>query len=455
MSIWLRRAGGCALAGLVMLGAGGAAQAQRNPFMPASPAGPAPVFRQAVPFPGINPNFQIAPGLSLQQFAFNTATLGRAFRGVPPWALGFNPFLNTVNVGGTVLPGVTIPGITTPGAITSPGFGLSTIPSVGNPWLGGGGGGGYGLSTVPSYGSEGGFGSSGYGGYGGYYGDLGPSGYLRGMADMTNATGRYWMNIQQARLLREQANQSSIETARRRLAFEAELERMRPTAQTLRDRELATELNRARRDPPATEVFSGRALNELLRGIRNASQLNRGPNVPLDEDTLKHINLAVAASRGNVGMLKNDGKLNWPLPLQDSQFDELRKKLSSKLMVAVAELKNKDLQASTVRDVNAYYRALLDKLNNSADELSPSQYIEAKRFLNNLGDAVRALSDPRVANYFDNTWTAKGKNVAELVQHLTREGLQFAPAAPGDEAAYTALFHAMRAFDAGLQVAQK
>src|ERR1700682_5087682 len=40
----------------------------------------------------INPNFRISPWLTLQQAAFNTATIGRAYAQVPPYALGYNPY---------------------------------------------------------------------------------------------------------------------------------------------------------------------------------------------------------------------------------------------------------------------------------------------------------------------------------------------------------------------------
>jgi hypothetical protein len=40
----------------------------------------------------INPAFQVAPGLTIGQAAYNTAVLGRALSFVPPYALGFNPY---------------------------------------------------------------------------------------------------------------------------------------------------------------------------------------------------------------------------------------------------------------------------------------------------------------------------------------------------------------------------
>lgn len=42
--------------------------------------------------PFINPNFQVAPGLTISQQAFNIRTLGRAYQTVPPWVYGYNPY---------------------------------------------------------------------------------------------------------------------------------------------------------------------------------------------------------------------------------------------------------------------------------------------------------------------------------------------------------------------------
>jgi hypothetical protein len=47
----------------------------------------------------INPNPYIAPGLTLRQYAYNTAVLGRALSKVPPYALGYNPYPPVVNYG--------------------------------------------------------------------------------------------------------------------------------------------------------------------------------------------------------------------------------------------------------------------------------------------------------------------------------------------------------------------
>ena len=76
-----------------------------------------------------------------------------------------------------------------------------------------------------------------------------------------------------------------------------------------------------------------------------------------------------------------------------------------------------------------------------------NSYVEAKAFINNLDDAVIALGQPDAISHFDGEYTVKAKTVPDLVRWLTDKGLQFAPAIPGDEAAYTALHGALAAYD--------
>jgi hypothetical protein len=66
--------------------------------MLASTSQAAPPMRRAPVFVDqhINRNYMIAPGLSIQQYAFNVRTLGRAYSQVPPYALGYNPYVTSV-----------------------------------------------------------------------------------------------------------------------------------------------------------------------------------------------------------------------------------------------------------------------------------------------------------------------------------------------------------------------
>jgi hypothetical protein len=88
-------------------------------------------------------------------------------------------------------------------------------------------------------------------------------GYLQGAADITRANAQYYSTIQQAKLLRQDAIRSSIQT-RRAFLEEAEYERSRmPDPLKLRELSAANELNRARANPPLNDIWSARSLNFL------------------------------------------------------------------------------------------------------------------------------------------------------------------------------------------------
>lgn len=384
-------------------------------------------------------NPRIAPGLSLQQAAYNTAVMGNAYSQVPPYALGYNPYM-----GGPAMAG---------GYGGNP-YALSTTPSY-NPYMGSGS-----LSTSPYSMSTmgGGDGYSPYyggGGYGGYGQDpLGAQ--LQGYASQISATGKIYKDFQQAALTREQVRQMHLETIKNRIRLADWIENNRLKPHQLREQEMALELNNARGEAQEANVSSGRALNTLLASIQRSSlALNKGPTVAVEDDTLKHVNLTSAGAAGNIGMLKDPTKITWPSTLQDPGYEEARKRLNRNLILAVTSLKEGDpVPDNTLKDIRADNKTINDKFGDAADGLTPAEYIDSRRFLNHLSQAVRALGDKNVGNFFKKNWTPQGKNVAELVAQLSKEGLSFAPATPDDEPSYKALYLAMRQFEAGLASAQ-
>jgi hypothetical protein len=294
--------------------------------------------------------------------------------------------------------------------------------------------------------------SGGYGGYGTQWMMNPYQGYLTGAASLTTANAQYQTTIQQAKLQRQEAIRSAYQT-RRAAIEEAEYERAHMVdPDKIRQAELVRELDRARVSPPLTEVWSGRSLNTLLRNtIAQQAQGVRGPSVPLDEDTLRSINLTAGDTRGNVGLLKDGGGLQWPQPLSGEAFQEAREDLGRRLKHAVNTVQlNRGPDESTISDLQADLKKLNETLDASVNLMSPDQYIEAKRYLGQVGNAVTALRDRNVSNYFNGNWSARGKSVAELVKFMADKGLWIAPATPGDEPAYLALYHALAAFDAGM-----
>jgi hypothetical protein len=352
---------------------------------------------------------------------------GRAPAHLHGFPIAANPFIG---------PRVTLR-LSTPA--TGPRLVISRLGVAGNPYLGG----------PPNLGasSRGVYGAGGYGASGSSF-----AAALDGYADLTRATGSYWENISVARIEREVANQMMIDTEHKRIEYLRWLESTRDTAPKMLDREMAADLELARKGAPATVVWSARPLNALLWSIQAGGSLDRAPSPSLPPDVLRHINVTDGAEHGNLALFKDGGHLDWPDALTAPAFDKTRARLARNLRIAVDQLKhNEPLDRAAVGDIEADFRTLSKAFADGAEELTPAQFIEAKRFLNRLSEATRALSDPKAMNYFNGKWAARGKNVAELVTWMTSKGLILAPAAPGDEAAYNVLYLALRQYEAALR----
>src|SRR5205823_3515924 len=103
MSVSLRRFGMVALAVLAVLGVvSPPAWGQRVVSTGIGQGGRQPMTVGAQSFINqtrINPNFYLTPTMTLNQYAHNVATLGRAYSNIPPYLLGYNPYPQAVNYG--------------------------------------------------------------------------------------------------------------------------------------------------------------------------------------------------------------------------------------------------------------------------------------------------------------------------------------------------------------------
>ncbi len=196
---------------------------------------------------------------------------------------------------------------------------------------------------------------------------------------------------------------------------------------------------------PLPDIHGGKALNDLLDYLKARQGKDSLPAKDLPPSLLGHINVTTAEG-GHHGVLKHAGRLPWPEALRDRGYAAERKRVEQLAVEAVAQAKSDGrLQEPTVRELTAAVDGLRKRLTEQINELTPAQYIEAKRFLNSVGAGCKALERKDAANFFNQTYAAKGRTVAELVQYMTDNRLRFAPAVPGDEAAYQALYAALQA----------
>jgi hypothetical protein len=133
---------------------------------------------------------------------------------------------------------------------------------------------------------------------------------LSGAADVISSQGSLMVSQQQAYQMKEKYRQMKIQT--RRMNFDEYLyERaMRPTEEDERERQRLEDLRRSRNNPPQTEIVSGIALNRLLIAIQQQqAQGVKGQDVPVDDDTLRHVNFTAGQTSGSIGLLKAGARL--------------------------------------------------------------------------------------------------------------------------------------------------
>jgi hypothetical protein len=302
-----------------------------------------------------------------------------------------------------------------------------------------------------------------YGGYPGGYGGGYPQGYggsmyggdpyagsLQGSAAVIDAQSKYLVATQQAYLLKEQVRKAQIDNSRK--AFDEWLyERANtPTLNEQRERERREEVRRDLNDPPLTEIWSGRVLNVILSDLQDwAGRGVQGPAIPLEADLLAKINVYPAKGPSNVGLLK-EKTLAWPLSLRvlppALETKPLRDRIDKLLPEAKEQAVKGRVKADLLAELTDNIARLRKYFARRMEDMTFSQYAEGKRFLSDLEASVRALEQADAADYLNGKYVARGRTVAELVQHMKENGLRFGAASSGDEAAYNALYQALATY---------
>jgi hypothetical protein len=295
----------------------------------------------------------------------------------------------------------------------------------------------------------------GYPGYGYGYGTQWMQnpyeGYLNGAANLTTANAQYQQTIQQAKLTRQEAIRSTYQTRRAGIEERQYELSMMPDPEKIRQEQMMRSLERSRNNPPAVDIWSGRALNDLLRTIRDAqSRGANGPDVPLSPEVIRHVSFTTGTTRGGPGLLKDGGKLTWPYALRTSDFADERKKVDEQMEQAVRQAQSGQVSADLLDGIGASLKEMERSIDARALQLTPDHYIQATRYLRELKDSYRVLQQSDVAKYFKPAWTPQGSTVAELVRQMTQEGLNFAPAVSGDETYYTSLHRSLVDYDMGI-----
>jgi hypothetical protein len=165
---------------------------------------------------------------------------------------------------------------------------------------------------------------------------------------------------------------------------------------------------------------------------------------------LRQVNVTSRENGGNLAVLKplrEGAPLPWPSAFLGATCQDRTRRLNQLAADAVNVTRTGGpVAARTLDEMRDHVGALREIVRANVNDLTPAQWVQAQRFLNQLADAIVALQQSDSARDFTAQGAARGKTAADLVAHMSANGLKFAPAANGDEAAYTAAYHALVAW---------
>lgn len=251
-----------------------------------------------------------------------------------------------------------------------------------------------------------------------------------------------------------------------------EAERMKRYVAPLKRKELQDSKTWQRlKDHPelnGTAIVEGRAMNFLLDRMAGgvlAYRFSLGQS-SLDQETLKQLELSPAVRHGlrlrqdltggRGSVFRADEGLApqidwWPFALRDealarqrNEYEQARKGVLARGLTADAgDAALKRLAKAYDELVTAFYEHNGRSVRLKSVE-NHHHYLTAKRYLQSLAGEVLRIQEVGPDKLQEENLRFEGTNLVALLTHMSRHGLEFAAAEPGDEPAYHAVFRMMR-----------
>lgn len=215
------------------------------------------------------------------------------------------------------------------------------------------------------------------------------------------------------------------------------------------------------------ELAAASAAYQLMPGAQSLADSTADQK--LDLEVVHHIRLTDGAkvgvsmaaraggrTTGQVLVFRADAadptETRWPRALGKREFDEPRKRFEAALKAAAREIgetgqlsrEREESLMAAIDSLSAVFNSVYPAKENAS---SPERYLVyqgGKRYLQSLAGGVLRLLETNDTRVFDGSYQFTGDSVVDLLQHLCRFGLEFAPPEPGDEGTYKRLFFAIR-----------
>lgn len=200
------------------------------------------------------------------------------------------------------------------------------------------------------------------------------------------------------------------------------------------------------------DILSARTLNALAIEIRKLEEKGVKAESPLlPTEVLSRV--AYEGPGARLLTAARSGKPGFPRPLAGAKFAALRAELERHYVTAVEPFaQGKAVDASAADRLAA--AAEKTKADPALHQLSDGDAAATTKFLDGLVELSKQVKDPSLADIYPK-WGPTGATASELVRHMGRHKLLFAPAPVGTEEAYGALHRGLSGYYVALARAKK
>jgi hypothetical protein len=276
---------------------------------------------------------------------------------------------------------------------------------------------------------------------------------LMGQAEVMKSYGTVITSQEQARSLREKANQDKLDTQKKAFDLAMYIKANTPTYTQEQAAIAKQTLKRIQSLSLPGEVANGKSLNYLLDDLRKFPNKKIALEaLPISESQLTRVN--VTKSDYGVGLLRDGNRLNWPIALRNLMTNNKRQDLDKQIKAIVEDAYRGRLDANALKDVRNEMEKITSELVSKCNEIPGPQYVDAKGFLFDFDRSVKALEkgEARVQADFQK-FIDGGKSIQQVVDYMVNNGLKFGPAMAEDEAAYRTVHAMLSRFDIEMNTA--
>lgn len=192
----------------------------------------------------------------------------------------------------------------------------------------------------------------------------------------------------------------------------------------------------------------GQTLNTILAATIAAEKAGaKAPGVILAPELLASIRFGGTPAGEALNLLRFPNKLPFPALFDTDALKPFKEQIEKQfLLVAETAGSGKAIDQNRVARLSEIVQRARDRVSTLSRDQPFEESLAARRFLNDLDTVAKVLRDGAAVGLLNPLWETEGITVPELVRHMAKYKLQFAPASKDGVDAYAALHRGLAAY---------